>query len=181
MTRSEIWRLEKYLRNLFRLDTITIVDEAITAARIIDRYLPLRTERAYLGLAAGALGLGLPASLGTQMAWPDRKVICTIGDGSLMYTVQALWTAARYRIPVTVLVMDNRAYQVLKDGMAQYKGGPVPPQRLIGMDLDAPVLDIPAVAQGFGVPARLVSRPDELRDALAERHDGPRLLDVVIA
>ena len=162
-------------------DTITIVDEAITAARIIDRYLPLRTERAYLGLAAGALGLGLPASLGAQMAWPDRKVICTIGDGSLMYTVQALWTAARYRIPVTVLVMDNRAYQVLKDGMAQYKGGPVPPQRLIGMDLDAPVLDIPAVAQGFGVPARLVSRPDELRDALAERHDGPRLLDVVIA
>jgi benzoylformate decarboxylase len=162
-------------------DTVTIVDEAITAARIIDRYLPLRTERAYLGLAAGALGLGLPASLGAQMAWPDRKVICTIGDGSLMYTVQALWTAARYRIPVTVLVMDNRAYQVLKDGMAQYKGGPVPPQRLIGMDLDAPVLDIPAVAQGFGVPARLVSRPDELRDALAERHDGPRLLDVVIA
>jgi benzoylformate decarboxylase len=162
-------------------DSVTIVDEAITAARIIDRYLPLRTERAYLGLAAGALGLGLPASLGAQMAWPDRKVLCTIGDGSLMYTVQALWTAARYRIPVTVLVMDNRAYQVLKDGMAQYTGKPVPPQRLIGMDLDRPVVDIPAVAQGFGVPARLISRPDELRDALAERHDGPRLLDVVIA
>jgi benzoylformate decarboxylase len=162
-------------------DSVTIVDEAITAARIIDRYLPLRTERAYLGLAAGALGLGLPASLGAQMAWPDRKVLCTIGDGSLMYTVQALWTAARYRIPVTVLVMDNRAYQVLKDGMAQYKGEPVSPQRLIGMDLDRPVVDIPAVAQGFGVPARLISRPDELRDALAERHDGPRLLDVVIA
>jgi len=162
-------------------ETMTIVDEAITAARIIDRYIPFRTERAYLGLAAGSLGLGLPASLGAQMAWPDRKVICTIGDGSLMYTVQALWTAARYRIPVTVLVMDNRAYQVLKDGMAQYKGQPVPPERLIGMDLDAPVVDIPAVAQGFGVPARLISRPDELRDALAERHDGPRLLDVVIA
>jgi len=161
-------------------DTMTIVDEAITAARIIDRYIPFRTERAYLGLAAGSLGLGLPASLGAQMAWPDRKVICTIGDGSLMYTIQALWTAARYRIPVTVLVMDNRAYQVLKDGMAQYKGQPVPPERLIGMDLDAPVVDIPAVAQGFGVPARLISRPDELRHALAERHDGPRLLDVLL-
>jgi benzoylformate decarboxylase len=162
-------------------DTVTIVDEAVTAARIIDRYVPLRTERAYFGLAAGALGLGLPASLGAQMAWPDRRVVCTIGDGSLMYAVQALWTAARYRIPVTVLVMDNRAYQVLKDGMAQYKGTPVPPERLTGMDLDAPVIDIPRVAQGFGVPARLISRPDELRAALAERTDGPRLLDVVIA
>jgi benzoylformate decarboxylase len=161
-------------------DTVTIVDEAITAARIIDRYLPFRTERAYLGLAAGSLGLGLPASLGAQMGWPDRKVICTVGDGSLMYTVQALWTAARYRIPVTVLVMDNRAYQVLKDGMATYKGGPVPPERLVGMDLDAPAVDIPSIAQGFGVPGRLITRPDELRGALADRSDGPRLLDVLI-
>jgi benzoylformate decarboxylase len=161
-------------------DTVTVVDEAVTAARIIDRYVPFRTERAYFGLAAGALGLGLPASLGAQMAWPDRRVICTIGDGSLMYTIQALWTAARYRIPVTVLVMDNRAYQVLKDGMAQYKGTPVPPDRLIGMDLDMPVVDIPRVAEGFGIPARLISAPDELRAALAERTEGPRLLDVVI-
>ncbi len=162
-------------------DSVTIVDEAITAARIVDRYLPLRTEQAYLGIAAGSLGLALPAALGAQMAWPDRRVICTIGDGSLMYTVQALWTAARYRIPVTVLVMDNRAYQVLKDGMAQYKGGPVPPERFVGFDLQSPVVDIPTVAQGFGVPARSISRPDELRDALAERVDGPRLLDVIIA
>ncbi|HKV44318.1 MAG TPA: thiamine pyrophosphate-dependent enzyme, partial [bacterium] len=161
-------------------DSVTIVDEAITAARIVDRYLPFRTEQAYLGIAAGSLGLGLPASLGAQMAWPDRRVICTIGDGSLMYTVQALWTAARYRVPVTVLVMDNRAYQVLKDGMATYKGGAVPPERLIGMDLNAPDIDIPGVAQGFGVPARLITRPDELRDALASRSDGPRLFDVVI-
>ena len=157
-----------------------MVDEAITAARIVDRYLPFHTEQAYLGLAAGSLGLGLPASLGAQMAWPDRRVIATIGDGSLMYTVQALWTAARYRIPVTVLVMDNRAYQVLKDGMAAYKGSAVPRERLVGMDLDAPVVDIPSVARGFGVPARLITRPDELRDALAERSSGPRLLDVVI-
>ena len=161
-------------------DTTTVVDEAITAARIIDRYLPLRTEQSYLGIAAGSLGLGLPASLGAQLAWPERRVICTIGDGSLMYTVQALWTAARYRIPVTVLVMDNRAYQVLKDGMVTYKGGPVPAERLVGMDLVAPAVDIPRVAEGFGVPARLISRPDELRQALGERSEGPQLYDIVI-
>jgi len=162
-------------------DDVTIVDEALTAVRIIDRYVPLRTERAYLGLAAASLGLGLPASLGAQMAWPERRVLCTIGDGSLMYTVQALWTAARHRIPVTVLVLDNRAYQILKTEMAIYKGGSVPPERLIGMDLDAPPVDIPSVAQGFGVPGRLVTTPAELREALAERSTGPRLLDVLVA
>ncbi len=161
-------------------DTVTIVDEAITAARIIDHYLPFRTERAYLGVAAGSLGLGLPAGLGAQMAWPDRRVICTIGDGSLMYAVTALWTAARYGIPVTVLVMDNREYQILKSGMVAYKGGPVPPERLIGMDLSAPTVDIPQVSRGFGVPARLITEPAELVDALAERTAGPRLLDVLV-
>lgn len=161
-------------------ETVTVVDEAVTAARLIDRYLPLRTERAYLGIAAGSLGLGLPASLGAQMAWPDRRVICTIGDGSLMYAVQALWTAARYHIPVTVLVLDNRAYQVLKDGMEAYKGGPVPPERLVGMDLDGPPVDIPSVARGFGVLGRLITEPADLRDALAEPNRGPQLLDVLV-
>jgi benzoylformate decarboxylase len=158
----------------------TIVDEAVTAARIVDRYLPLRTEQSYLGLAAGSLGLGLPAALGAQMAWPDRRVICTIGDGSLMYTVQALWTAARYRIPVTVLVVDNRSYEVLKSGMASYKGRAVPPDRLIGMDLNAPPIDIPAVARGFGVAGCQVTNPGELRDVLAERSVEPRVVDVLV-
>ncbi len=162
-------------------DDVTVVDEAITAARIIDRYLPFRTERAYFGVAAGSLGLGLPASLGTQMAWPDRRVLCVIGDGSLMYAIQALWTAAHYHIPVTVLVLDNRAYQILKDGMASYKGGPVPPERLVGMDLDAPPVDIPGVSRGFGVPGRLITTPEELRAALAAQTREPRLLDVLVA
>jgi benzoylformate decarboxylase len=165
-------------------DGTTVVDEAVTAARIVDRYLPLRTEQSYLGIAAGSLGLGLPAALGAQLAWPDRHVICTIGDGSLMYTVQALWTAARYRIPVTVFVVDNRAYEVLKSGMASYKGGAVPPERLIGMDLDAPVIDIPSVARGFGVEAEVAGGPEALRDALARRtgarRAGPHVIDVPV-
>jgi thiamine pyrophosphate-dependent acetolactate synthase large subunit-like protein len=117
------------------------------------------------------------------MAWPDRRVICTVGDGSLMYTIQALWTAARYHIPVTVLVMDNRAYEVLKTGMASYKGGTVPPDRLVGMDLQTPAVDIPAVARGFGVAAEIVTEPGELRDALtgpAARPAEPRLIDVLV-
>ncbi len=161
-------------------DSVTIVDEAVTATRFIDRYVPFRTERAYFGVAAGSLGLGLPASLGAQLAWPDRRVICAIGDGSLMYTIQALWTAARYRIPVTVLVLDNRAYQILKDGMREYKHAPVPPERLIGMDLTQPPVDIPAVARGFGVAARQITTPKELEDALAERSAEPRVLDVLV-
>lgn len=176
MTQACVYRILGELMD----DTVTVVDEAVTAVRIIDRYLPFRTERAYFGLAAGSLGLGLPASLGAQMAAPDRRVICAIGDGSLMYAIQALWTAARYHIPVTVLVLDNRAYEILKIGMREYKGGPVPPERLVGMDLDRPHVDIPSVARGFGVEARLISEPSELREALAERSGKPQLFDVLV-
>jgi benzoylformate decarboxylase len=161
-------------------EQVTIVDEAITAARLIDRYVPFHSECSYFGVAAGSLGLGLPAALGVQMAWPDRRVICTIGDGSIMYTIQALWTAARYRIPATIVVVDNRGYQVLKDGMAEYKGGPVPASRLIGMDIEEPAVDLPAVARGFGVQARHVTDPAGLREALAERAEFPRLIDVLV-
>ena len=97
-----------------------------------------------------------------------------------MYSIQALWTAAHYHIPATIMVVDNRAYQILKDGMAEYKGGPVAPERLIGMDLDAPTIDLPAVSRGFGVQARLIADPGELREALAERSAEPRLLDVLV-
>ena len=161
-------------------DSVTIVDEAITAVRMIDRYVPFRNERSYIGVASGSLGLGFPAALGAQMAWPDRRIVCTVGDGSIMYTIQALWTAAHYHIPATIMVVDNRAYQILKDGMAEYKGGPVAPERLIGMDLDAPTIDLPAVSRGFGVQARLIADPGELREALAERSAEPRLLDVLV-
>jgi benzoylformate decarboxylase len=161
-------------------DSSTVVDEALLAARFIDRYLPLRTERSYLGVAAGALGLGLPASLGAQMAWPDRQVMCVIGDGSLMYANQALWTAARYRIPVTVLVLNNRAYQILKDGMHAYKQGPVAAERMVGMDLNEPVIDICGMARAFGVPGEVVTSPTELQGAFSSLNSGPRLLDVLV-
>ncbi len=164
----------------FMTDRTTIVDEALLQARFIDRYLPLHTERSYLGVAAGALGLGLPASLGAQLAWPDRHVICVIGDGSLMYAGQALWTAARYHIPVTVLVLNNRAYQILKDGMRAYKRGAVAPERMVGMDLNDPAIDICGMARALGVPGQVVEDPTQLREALSDATGAPRLFDVLV-
>ncbi len=176
MTQAAVYRILGEAMN----DSTTIVDEAVTAVRFIDRYVPFRTERAYFGVAAGSLGLGLPASMGAQLAWEDRRVICAIGDGAFMYSVQALWTAARYHIPVTVLVLDNRAYQILKDGMRDYKHAPVPPERLVGMDLTDPPVDIPEVSHGFGVAALRITTPAELQAALAERSREPRVLDVLV-
>jgi benzoylformate decarboxylase len=81
---------------------------------------------------------------------------------------------------VTVLVVDNRSYEVLKSGMAAYKGRSVAADRLIGMDLDEPAIDIPAVARGFGVAARLVSGAEDLRDALEQPRAEPQLIDVLV-
>ncbi|MBI4279018.1 MAG: hypothetical protein HY660_11225 [Armatimonadetes bacterium] len=161
----------------------TVVEECTTAARVQDRYLPLNAAESFFGIAGGALGLGLPASLGVKLARPDRRVICLVGDGSILYAIQALWTAARHRIGVVILVLNNRSYRILREAMEHYKGGPVPDERLIGVHLDAPAVDHVAVSQGFGVPARRVVHGRELRGALEEAFaaQGPVLVDIAIA
>jgi benzoylformate decarboxylase len=122
------------------------------------------------------------AAVGVQLAWPDRTVVGTIGDGSVMYAPQALWTAARYRLPITYIVINNTSYAILKSGMvtlglASAKRGIYP-----GMDLVDPEIDYLALARAMGVRAARVEKPGELRDTLAEllAHRGPALVDVAV-
>jgi benzoylformate decarboxylase len=122
------------------------------------------------------------AAIGVQLAEPGRTVVATIGDGSVMYAPQALWTAARYRLPITYVVPNNTSYAILKSGMLSLglesaKRGIYP-----GMDLVAPEIDYVALATAMGVRARRVEKPGELRAVLAEAvaHAGPCLVDVAI-
>ena len=122
------------------------------------------------------------AAIGVQLASPGRKVIATIGDGSVMYSPQSLWTAARYRLPITYVVPNNTSYAILKSGMlsldlASAKRGIYP-----GMDLVDPEIDYPGLARALGVRAERVEKPGDLRDVLAQclAHPGPSLVDVAI-
>src|SRR5207249_2164033 len=125
----------------------------------------------YFG-AGGGLGFGLPASVGVQLAQPDRPVVCVVGEGSVQYAVQTFWTAAAYDVPVTFLVLRNEEYAILKwfAGLENVAGAP---------GLDLPKLETAALAEGYGVASKRVDDPEELREALREAIDArtPRLVE----
>ncbi len=123
-----------------------------------------------------------PPAIGVQLAEPARKVVVTIGDGSVMYAPQALWTAAHERLPITYIVANNASYAILKAGMATLGLAGAKKGFYPGMDLTAPEVDYVRLAGALGVRAVSVGKPRELRDALAESlaHRGPSLVDVAI-
>jgi benzoylformate decarboxylase len=111
--------------------------------------------------AGGGLGFGLSAAVGVQLAQPHRPVVCVLGEGSAQYAIQAFWSAAAYEVPLTVLVVRNDEYAILKwfSTIEQVIGAP---------GLDLPALEVAKVAEGYGVRSRQVDGTGELRTALAE-------------
>ncbi|MGW0392044.1 benzoylformate decarboxylase [Streptomyces sp. NPDC003042] len=130
----------------------------------------------FLFTAGGGLGFGLAAAVGAQLGAPDRPVVCVIGDGSTHYAVQALWTAAAYKIPVTFVVLSNQSYAILQ-WFAQVERAQGAP------GLDIPGLDITSIATGYGVRAHQASGAGELTKLVREsalQQDGPVLIDVAV-
>jgi benzoylformate decarboxylase len=130
----------------------------------------------YYFTAGGGLGFALPASIGVQMAQPERPVVCVLGEGSAQYAIQGLWTAAAYDVPVTFLVLRNEEYAILKwfGEIEQVTGAP---------GLDLPALEVASVAEGYGVPSTRVADPAALREALRDAiaAPGPRLVEARVA
>jgi benzoylformate decarboxylase len=160
-----------------------VVDEAITTGFYVRMLFRTSEPGSYYFCRGGGLGWGLPAALGVKLACPDRPVLCIIGDGSTMYTVQALWTAAHAGIPVVVAVVNNRQYAILKLNLASAGGRSAASGEFVGMDLDSPPVDYVALARSLGVEAQLVEKPDEVTEATraALAGDRPVLLEVPIS
>jgi benzoylformate decarboxylase len=129
----------------------------------------------YFG-AGGGLGFGLSAAVGVQLAQPERPVVCVIGEGSVQYAVQAFWTASAYNVPLTVLVLRNEEYAILKwfAGLEQVTGAP---------GLDLPKLESAQLAAAYGVNTRQTTGVDDTREALREAiaSDRPELIEVRVA
>ncbi|MFI1753894.1 benzoylformate decarboxylase [Streptomyces sp. NPDC020571] len=158
------------LREEMPEDTAYVVESTSTNAAWW-RQMDLRRQGSYYFPAAGGLGFGLPGAVGVAMAQPGRPVVGVIGDGSANYGITALWTAAQHRVPLTVVLLRNGTY-----GALRWFGG------LLGVP-DAPGLDIPGldftrIAEGYGVRAQHVGGVAQLRAALAETPDHPRLIQV---
>jgi acetolactate synthase-1/2/3 large subunit len=157
-----------------------VVDESITTGRGFFPPTAAAAPHDWLQNMGGSIGFSTPVATGAAVACPDRKVICMVGDGSAMYTIQSLWTQARENLNVTTIVFANRIYQILR-GEFDGVGAGEPGQRAQDMlKLDRPTIDFVALARGMGVPGRAVTTVDELVAALAEAipEQGPRLIEV---
>ncbi|HXL13747.1 MAG TPA: acetolactate synthase large subunit, partial [Bradyrhizobium sp.] len=157
-----------------------VVDESITTGRSFFPPTAAAAPHDWLQNMGGSIGFSPPVSTGAAVACPDRKVICMVGDGSAMYTLQALWTQAREGLNVVTIVFANRIYQILR-GEFDGVGAGQPGQRAQDMlKIDRPTLDWVALAKGMGVPGRAVATADEFVKALAEAivEPGPRLIEV---
>ncbi len=184
--RSEATRARAKMGTFFVLHTLArhlssnaiVVDEAVSASLCLREFVRLGRENDYYTSASGGLGWAMPASIGIKMAQPDRPVVCVIGDGSAMYSIQALWCAREENAGVLFLVLNNRAYNILKSfTMAFYPGTEKSVQ-----GLDVPHLDLVAIAQGMGISAERVETPEQVESAIprALQSNQPTLLDVWI-
>jgi benzoylformate decarboxylase len=144
---------------LLRPEGSVIVEEAPSSRGAMHDYLPIVDRDGFYTCASGGLGHGLPAAIGIALARPREKVIALLGDGSSMYAIQGLWTAAQLGLGVTFVIIKNRRYEALVE-FGRHFGL----QRTVGTSL--PDIDFCALARGQGVKALFVDRCDALDDAL---------------
>ena len=156
-----------------------VVDEGVTATYSLPSFFPLRDAHCYYGLASGGIGFAMSGAIGISLALPQRPVVAIVGDGSAMYSVQALWTAANLKRPITYVIANNRSYRILKERLkARQNGTP-----FIGMDLREPEIDFVQLAQSLGVPGQRITDAADIVPALRAgiESGGPNLLDVSVA
>lgn len=164
-----------------------LMDEAVTSTAFVRTFFELSEPGSYLFNKGGSLGYGVPMAVGYKLARKDRQVICAIGDGSLLYSPQALWSAARYNLGVVFVVFNNSSYAILKGGLLAYQGASVERNIYTGMDITEPSIDFVKMAESMGLAARRVVDINELRESLdwslreSTNNQLPHLLDVVIS
>ena len=163
-----------------------VADEAVTSRPAVNRAFDFEKPGDIYGIRGGALGWAMPGALGVKLAHPDRPVLAVVGDGASMYTVQALWTASRYNIPVVYAICNNQAYRILKVNMEVYLRDMLDDRErdsaYVGMEF-ANRLDLAMMAQAMGVHGERVDDPAEIGPAVKRAFDSgkPALLDITIS
>lgn len=163
---------------------IMLVHEAITAAPDLMRTIPSTGKGDYIAGRGGGIGQALPSGIGAQVAFPGRPTVAITGDGSSLYTIQALWTAAYHKLPVCFIILHNRTYRILKINMNRYRrvAGIDGERGYPHLDLDGPAVDYVKLAEGFGLNARRIEDPAAVAGAV--RHalgsGRPWLLEMIV-
>jgi benzoylformate decarboxylase len=161
-----------------------VVDESVTATGEVARIFDFKAAGDFFGQRGGGIGQGIAGALGVAVALPERPVIAISGDGSAMYTIQSLWTAAMLDLSIVFVILANREYRVLKHNLDTYRvrfaagsNRPYP-----HMDL-SPTLDFTQMARGMGISAERIEDPSQLQRAVRSAVESrkPHLIEVVVS
>jgi benzoylformate decarboxylase len=178
--------LDRFVRRLAQRapEELVVFDEALTASAPLAKHLPPQQPGRFFQTRGGSLGVGIPGALGIKLARPELPVVAFTGDGGSMYTIQALWTAARYGIGAKFVICNNRRYHLLDLNIEQYwrEQGVSPHAYPAAFDLSDPDIGFTGLASALGVPGRRVEKLYEVDSAVEAMlaHDGPYLVDLVI-
>ncbi|MBL6954959.1 MAG: thiamine pyrophosphate-binding protein [Alphaproteobacteria bacterium] len=159
-------------------DDAIVVDEGIVSTRCLLNFLAIRDRYGYFGNASGGIGWGIAAALGIQIAHPERRVVAVLGDGSAMYGIQALWTAAHLKLPITFVIANNGGYRIIKERLLAFHGN----DQFIAMDFKDPAIEFADLARSLGMQAERIETGEAFETAFqaANGRDGPTLLEVVV-
>jgi benzoylformate decarboxylase len=156
-------------------DNAVLVEEAPSHRPAMHKFMPMRGQDSFYTMASGGLGHSLPAAVGMALGRPGIRTVCLIGDGSAMYSIQALWTAAQRKLPLTVVVINNAGYGAMRSFSQVMQVRNVP-------GLELPGIDFVKIAQGMGCDAMRVTKSSELAPALKRglSYDGVSVIDVAV-
>jgi benzoylformate decarboxylase len=157
-----------------------VIDETVSSSGGMRQLMKSDDPQSFFGLRGGGIGWGLPASIGVKVALPDRPVICLSGDGSAMYTIQSLWTAARYKIGVVFVIFNNTSYRILKQRVFAQRGYAAQLDTYVGMELNNPAIDYVGLARSLGVAAERAKTVHDATDLIGKalQAGAPMLIDV---
>ena len=177
-----ITRLMTEINEAMTSETV-VVDDCWSSSALLRQICELtRPNSFFRSRKGGSIGWGLPGALGVQLGSPDNRVVAVSGDGSAAWSMQSLWTAARYQIPVTFLITNNATYRQVELVRKLVLGDYPLDEKHDGMELEGPVLDFCMLARSMGVHGVAVRKPEDLAPALKTALDSnePNLIEVFV-
>ena len=155
-----------------------IVEEGLVSTRTLLNYLPIKKHNDFYGLASGGIGWAVSGAIGVSIANPEKTVIAIIGDGSSMYGIQSLWTAAHYNLNIIYIIANNQGYRIIKERLQEFHQN----KNFIGMDFKNPSIDFLKLSESMGIPSTRLEDPEKISDTIKNISisKGPHLIDILV-
>ena len=155
-----------------------VVEEALVSSRSLLNFLPFKNSKDFYGLASGGIGWAVSGCIGVSLANNNKTIVAIIGDGSSMYAIQSIWTAAHYNLPIIYVIANNQSYRIIKERLEGFHNN----TNFVGMDFNKPKIDFVKLGNSMGVESMQVSEPPELKSLFkkAFKYKKPYLIEVMV-